>query len=130
MQSLGTIRKFVTKNFTITVDAVEDYDLDLSFDEDGSVREGLESGKYVAFAARARVFFQGNEIASDYLGGCIYESLDAFADHIACGKQNREYKAKGKTGQCGSYFADMVANVCAEARKTIASHRKVYVRVV
>ena len=86
---IGTIREFKTKNFHVVVDAVEEFDLDLSWDEDGSTREGLENGSLIAFCARARVFLRGKEIASDYLGGCIYKSLEDFADHKECGKQNR-----------------------------------------
>jgi len=87
---IGTIREFKTKNFHVVVDAVEEFDLDLSWDDDGSTREGLENGTLIAFCARARVFLRGKEIASDYLGGCIYKSLEDFADHKECGKQNRE----------------------------------------
>jgi hypothetical protein len=130
MHSIGTIREFKTRNFTVRVDAVEEDDLDLSWDEDGSTRKGLQSGKFMAFVARVRVYFKGNEVASDYLGGCIYESLEAFMDHRECGKQNRQREKQGKEGRCGSYFADMIATACAEARKTIAQYKTVYVRTV
>ena len=86
---IGTIREFKTKNFHVVVDAVEEFDLDLSWDEDGQTREGLENGTLIAFCARARVFLRGKEIASDYLGNCIYKSLEDFANHKECGKQNR-----------------------------------------
>jgi hypothetical protein len=87
--TIGTIREFKTKNFHVVIDAVEECDLDLSWDEDGSTREGLDNGSLIAFCARARVFLRGKEIASDYLGNCIYKSLEDFADHIECGRQNR-----------------------------------------
>jgi len=173
---IGTIREFKTKNFHVVVDAVEEFDLDLSWDEDGSTREGLENGTLIAFCARARVFLRGKEIASDYLGGCIYKSLEDFADHKECGKQNREtIKREGRfqiyrkarpypsclsasdklnkrgfstreraeawakthakesyeifeTGKCGSYFADMTATVCQEARKELQDLQHVRVR--
>jgi hypothetical protein len=86
---LATIREFKTKNFHIVVDALEEWDLDLSWDEDGSTREGLERGTLVAFCARARVFLRGKEIASDYLGGCIYKDFADFMDHKECAAQNR-----------------------------------------
>jgi hypothetical protein len=86
---IGTIREFKTKNFHVVIDAVEEFDLDLSWDDNGSARKGLENGTLVAFCARARVFLRGSEIASDYLGNCIYKSLEDFADHRECGKQNR-----------------------------------------
>jgi len=87
---IGTIREFKSKNFHVVIDAVEEIDLDLSWDDDGTTREGLENGSLIAFCARARVFLRGKEIASDYLGGCIYKSLEDFADHKECGRQNRE----------------------------------------
>jgi hypothetical protein len=86
---IGTIREFKTKNFHVVIDAVEECDLDLSWDEDGSTRKGLENGTLIAFCARARVFLRGSEIAKDYLGNCIYKSLEDFADHKECGRQNR-----------------------------------------
>jgi hypothetical protein len=97
-QSLGTIREFETENFRVVIDAIEETDLDLSWDEDGSQREGLDSGRLIAFCARARVILKetGQELGSDYLGGCIYESLRAFEDHRECGKENRKrWKQEG-----------------------------------
>jgi hypothetical protein len=175
---IGTIREFKTKNFHVVIDAVEEFDLDLSFDDDGSTRKGLENGSLVAFCARARVFLRGKEIASDYLGNCIYKSLADFADHIECGRQNRatlkregafqiyrkarpypnclsktdKLKRRGfatreraaawaktnatepyeifATGGCGSYFADMVSEVCKQARKQLTDMQDVKVREV
>jgi hypothetical protein len=90
---IGTIRTFETPNFRVVVDAIEDFDVDLSWDEDGSTRAGLESGNLIAFCARARVFLKSSpwqELAADYLGGCIYKSLAEFADHRECGIANRK----------------------------------------
>lgn len=128
MYRLGTIREFHTPNFTVRVTAEEDKYIDLSFDDDGSVREGLENGKFIAFCAKAAVYYKGIELATDYLGGCIYRSLDEFMDHRECGKQNKVYAAKGETGRCGSYFADMVKQVCDEARKELKRLQQVKVR--
>jgi hypothetical protein len=97
MYKLGTIREFKTQNFHVIVDAVEEQNLDLSWDEDGSTREGLENGSLIAFCARARVFLRGLEVASDYLGGCIYKSLREFEDHRECGAYTRKlWKREGK----------------------------------
>ena len=117
--AIGTIRTFKTANFSVIVDALEDFDTDLSFDDTGEVREKLESGEFMAFTARARCYYQGTELASDYLGGSIYSDFEDFADHRACGKQNREYAAKGERGRCGSYFADMVKTVISKAREEV-----------
>jgi hypothetical protein len=90
VHKIGTIREFKTENFHIVVDAVEEFDIDLSWDESGETARGLDSGTLIAFCARARCFFQGLEVASDYLGNCIYKNLEDFADHKECGRQNRE----------------------------------------
>ena len=124
---LGNIRTFETANFKVVVDAEEELDLDLSFDETGEVAEKLDSGEYIAFCAHAYVIGpDGEELAHDYLGDCIYESIEAFMDHRQVGEQNREYERQGVTGRCGSYFSDMVSNVIEEARKAIADKRETY----
>jgi hypothetical protein len=123
------IREFKTRNFTVRVDALEDYDVDPSFDEDGSVRKGLENGDLICFCAHAVAYCKGSEVASDYLGGCIYKSIEEFADHIECGKYNRMMARDGKKGQCGSYFRDMIRTVCDEARKTLCTMQSVRVRI-
>jgi hypothetical protein len=91
--TLGTIREFETNNFRVVVDAIPEEDLDLSFDDSGETARKLENGTFIAFCARARVFLKatGQELSSDYLGGCIYESLRAFEDHRECGIQNRKH---------------------------------------
>lgn len=103
------IWQFKTAQFAVTFEALPEYDLDLSWDDDGSIREGLESGLYVAFVAKVAVHYQGREVAADYLGGCIYESPEAFMDH------------KGIAKGCGSYFSDMVRHAIAEARKVLSN---------
>lgn len=125
---IDTIREFQTPNFQVIVDALPDDDLDLSWDEDGSTLAGLESGELIAFIARARVLLNGREIANDYLGGCIYKSLADFMDHKECGRYNRELAAKGEPGRCGSYFKDMINQVCDEARTELKKLCQVRVR--
>lgn len=89
MQSIGVIREFTTQHFHVVVDALEDFDIDLSWDDTGDTRRGLENGSLIAFCVRARVFLRGLEVASDYLGGCVYKSLEDFEDHRECGRANR-----------------------------------------
>lgn len=108
-ESIGLIKEYKTPHFRIVVDAIPDDDLDLSGDETGEVAARLNSGECIAFCARARAYVDGEQIASDYLGGCIYESLEAF----------REPRG---------YFADMVRNVVAEARKRLLAMQAVHVR--
>jgi hypothetical protein len=102
------IYTFKTKNFTITVDSEPDYDMDLSFDETGEVREKIKSGEWEHFQVEIKILFRGEEIASDYLGGCIYANPREFRDHIGI----RKYGAN-----VGSYFSDMVRQSVKDARK-------------
>jgi hypothetical protein len=129
MYTLGTIREFKTRNFRVIVDAIEDYDADLSWDETGEVREKLENGDLMAFTARARVIHADlGEIGSDYLGGCIYESPEAFMDHMECAKYTRKLRAEGSDAICGSYFSDMVHEAIREARQSLSKAKSIKVR--
>lgn len=105
-----TIWTFKTKRFTVRVLAEPDYaDLDLSWDETGEVKEKIESGEFTPYTVKALIELDGNEIASDYLGGCIYANISEFRDHV------------GSQGKHGSYFTDMVSNVVTEARKSLSN---------
>jgi hypothetical protein len=85
--------------------AEPEYDLDLSWDETGEIAAGVEDGTYTVFCAKCAVFVDGEEIAADYLGQCIYADIMDFRDHVGC-------KATG----CGSYFSDMVREAVSLAR--------------
>lgn len=113
---MTAIWTFKTANFTVRVTAEpENETLDLSWDETGEVREGLESGRFVAFCAKAVVEYRGAELAAGYLGACIYESESDFRDHVGLAMRSR---ADGRN--YGSYFADMVKTVISEAREAMA----------
>lgn len=97
-----TIYRFATRRFTLTVFASPDNDLDLSWDDDGSIREGLENGEFIAFEACVVLKLDGREVASDFLCGCIYRSPEDF---------------RAESG----YFQHMIRTVCREARKALAN---------
>lgn len=101
-----TIWEFKTKRFQVMVTAEEEYDLDLSWDETGEVSEKINNGFYMVFCAKAAVFLDGKEIASDYLSQCIYENLSDFKDNLGIAKT-----------PYGSYFSAMVRAVIEEARE-------------
>lgn len=103
------IREFRTARFHVVVDALPENDMDWSWDEDGSQQVAVDLGLLIVFCARARCFLDGHELASDYLGGCVYESLAEFA-------------------RAGDYFSDMVACVCAQARARLRKMNTVRVR--
>lgn len=124
MNAFETIWSFRTAQFRVTVDAGEDFDLDLSWDDDGSVRAGLESGKLTSFMVRARcVHVPSGAETEDFLGGCIHESVSDFRDHVGINE-------KGRRDGCnyGSYFSDMVRTVTGEMRDKLRAAAAVKLR--
>jgi hypothetical protein len=130
------IWSFETPNFTVRVDALPEEDWDLSWDETGEARAGLETGRYVGFCARARVLdAEGNVLACDHLGNCIYLSLGEFASgHRDRDPLNRNCslmrQARGQNVVICHYFPDMVRIVCAEARATLRKHSAIRLRTL
>jgi hypothetical protein len=110
MQTLENIYTFNTRNFSVSVDAMEEPFTDFSFDETGETQKAIERGDWLCFAVRATLSFRGMEIANDYLGQCIYENTRDFRDHLGVKRQNG----------VGSYFSQMVRNVISEGRNTLA----------
>ena len=110
MQTLENIYTFHTRNFTVTVDAMEEDYPDFSFDDTGETQKMIERGDWLCFMVKATLSFRGVEIAEDYLGQCIYENTRDFRDNIGIRKH------KG----VGSYFSDMIRNVIQEGRSTLA----------
>ena len=115
--TIGNIRTFQTKNFKVIVDAIEDEDLDLSFDETGETYKQIENGSLIAFCARVRVVFRPTdcELGSDYLGQCIYASIADFQDH----RQPENH---------GSYFAGMIREAISNARHAFKQYQNVRLR--
>ena len=111
MQTLENIYTFHTRNFTVTVDAMEEpFENDFSFDETGETQRMIERGDWLCFAVKAILSFRGIEIAEDYLGQCIHENTRDFRDHFGIRKH------KG----VASYFSQMIRNVIQESRNTLA----------
>lgn len=128
MQPIAKIREFKLGKLHLIVDALPDWEPDLSWDETGEVRAKLESGEFVCFVARARLFYDGVKLADDYLGGCIYADPAEFQDHRQCGAETRRLRESGSTAVCGSYFSDMVRGVCHAGRAKLRKLQGVKVR--
>ena len=105
---MSTIRVFVRQNFSVIVDAMPE---ECAHDETSETRDKLDSGEWVIFCARVRVLCHDREVAAEYLGNCIYESFEAFAER-------------------GGYMRQMVNEACARARAELVAIRGVYVRGV
>jgi hypothetical protein len=122
---MKTIWTRSTRNFTVALSYEWDNDMDLSWDDTGEAREKIESGEWghYVFAVTVTDRTTGAEIGADYLGGSIYADPAEFMDHRQCGRQNREYAARGEAGRCGSYFTDMIGEAISEARRTYQTQR-------
>lgn len=119
---IANIRKFKRGLFTISVDAYEEPNLDLSFDTDGETRTKIEHGRLTPFCVKASLSMLGHELASDYLGNCIYKTPRDFMDHVGIRILERAESAKrNRTIRYGSYFHDMVSNVIRDGRNEAAT---------
>ena len=119
-----TLWKFDTARFSIVCTAEEEWDVDLSWDETGETAGKLASGEYVAFCAKVAVYLDGREIASDYLGQCIYDrSPDFVTAHRGPDPMDRNCSImraeRGHNVAICHYFPDMVSVAISEARKAL-----------
>ena len=78
MRYYDELATYERDGFTIVVDKThEDIDpwdqLSECFDDRKQLYEDINSCKYDWFMLRVRVFVEGNELGSAYLGGCLYE---------------------------------------------------------
>ena len=99
-----TIKTEDTQGFHIVFSArPEDMHPSDSFDTEDieDICRKIDDGTYVWFVARVEAYRHGVLLASDYLGGCLY---DSYADFLAE----------------GGYYEDMVHNVVTAAKQTLA----------
>ena len=113
------IRRFRRGLFEITVTAFDDKDYDpYTTGIDDEIRDKIEDGTFTVFRVEATLWLLGRELATEHLGGCIYESPRDFMDHIGLRQVERDHLAQtGHSVSIGSYFSDMVCAVIAEGRK-------------
>jgi hypothetical protein len=81
MRYFDTIAEQQRGPFKIIVDKTwEDISPRDCFDESvtdlDELCEKIDAGYYDWFMLRTRVYFEGVELAAEYLGGCLYESAD------------------------------------------------------
>jgi hypothetical protein len=91
----------------VTLFALPEHELDLSWDATGEVRKGIESGKYIVFCAKVVVAY-GPLSAETYLGECIYENVKDFV------RPTRN-----------EYFRDMVREAISELRAAYARAKEI-----
>lgn len=126
---IGEIRRFETKSFTVAVEAFEE-DCEINVDDDGETLRMWEAGEIMHFAVRVQVIHHKlGVVGEDWLGSCLYKSIEDFQDHRECARYTREVQAKhGPNHVCGSYFADMISEAIKEARKKLVAAKTIYVR--
>jgi hypothetical protein len=95
---MKTVYTFRTRRFTLELAAEPETDTpDWRGAEWDTQR--IERGELVYFCACVRVLLDGRELASDYLGGCCYETPQGF--------------------RSDPYFLDMVRSAIADARAAL-----------
>lgn len=93
------------EGFTIklyTTPELEQPDWDMTEDELEQLLYDINSGELKYFCAKVTAEKLGIKLASDYLGGCCYKSIEIFM-------------------QPDGYYPEMVNTVLQEAKKTLAS---------
>lgn len=94
-----------SEGFTIRFHAMPEYSHPRdSFDDTchdiAEICRKIDNGTYVWFVAKVTASKAGVELASDYLGACLYDSYQQFVTD-------------------NGYYADMKARVIEEAKQTI-----------
>jgi hypothetical protein len=95
---METVYTFKTRRFTLELAAEPENDTPDWFGAEKDIQR-IERGELVYFIARVRVLLDGRELASDYLGGCCYESAGSFRQD--------------------PYFFDMARSAIKDARAAI-----------
>jgi hypothetical protein len=102
MRYYDELATYEREGFKVIVDKTyEDIDVRGQFDwteeEMDQLIKDIDNGKYEWFMLRVRVFVEGNELGSHYLGGCLYEDpMEVLTDGTAedcIGEALREAKA-------------------------------------
>jgi len=90
------IRFYACEEYSHPKDSFDDTCHDVS-----DICDKIDRGVYVWFCAKVTASKNGIELASDYLGACLYDSCQQFVEH-------------------NDYYADMKATVIKEAKQAIA----------
>lgn len=110
MRTWNTIRTFYTPRFALSLAWTYEEDGDLSWDDTGEVAEKINSGEWTNCTFRVQLTCDGRVVAVDYLGNSVYANPEDFGrEHV---------------GSHDGYFRDMVAEVIAQARKTLTNTPK------
>lgn len=97
----------VRGKYIIRLELLPEYDMpDWDFESEEERQELLrkiDQGVYLWFCAKVSAWIDGVELASDYLGGCCYDSVAQFVED-------------------SGYYEDMVETVITEADEFLAKH--------
>ena len=123
----STFYKFETKSFKVIAEALpEDAPLDDYMEPEllDEIASKLDGGGLVRFCAHVQVTHKpsGIVLGNDYLGDCIYSSLDDFRrDGLGTAKLSREMTEESGTPTCiCAYFPGMIREAIQEARGNFA----------
>lgn len=128
-----TVWEFNTAQFRVTLEIEpEDMDPADSFECEDDIA-AIRNGGVEWFQAKVAVYFDGREIAADYLGGCAYNSVREFYEsHRDRDPMNRNCSimraVRGDNVCIGHYFPDMVSTAISEARGAMRKFKQVDLR--
>ena len=95
-----TTHTFKTARFTVRLAVAPEYAAP-DWDDCEEEIAKINNGELAWFVARVTIECDGRLLATDYLGGCCYESVDQF--------------------RRDPYFYDMVRMACEQARRALAN---------
>lgn len=137
MMGATKVWSFETARLAVTAYFLPCEGLDLSWDEDGSTREGLETGHLEAFDTVIKVTLKDSdiELSCESLGESIYANpKDFITDHYTSPAIERNCSTmrelRGNRTVICHYFPDMVRAACEEARRALRSMQSLKVREV
>ena len=122
MESMRTMWRFKTAQFTVRARIVDDYSVDTSFDETGETVERLERGDWSAFGTIVEVIKNDRVIGESSLWGNIYaDPREFFVSHWDSEADYRNtLDMESKNSAVCHYFPELVREAIADARKTLA----------
>lgn len=132
----GEVWSFGTKRFRVVLEVERQWNYQYDGDEEGGETQAkLDSGEFVAFDSRIVVYFDGEAIGSDDLGGSVYGSdnyREFWQAHRGrdplnrnCTLMRRAWRGGGDPEAAVSichYFPEMVRNAVRDARAAICRY--------
>ena len=128
----GTTWSFLTTNFEVRLELEREFNYRYDGDDpDGETQAKIDSGEYVVFNSTVIVEFDGEEIASEHLGGSVYGAdryQEFWTAHRDADPMNRNCSimraVEGDNVSICHYFPGMVKDAIKDARRVLCLRAK------